>query len=201
VSGGAGDPIDLLRGRLGQTADPARDRGWVGLLAAAWPELDGSEQEAMAPHKLERLEDPVWKPPVLTFTVERHGGTVLGSSRADLQRWRVDLDARRADCQTRGFRQLRARGPAIALEPIAAELAAAVANREDDPRLQWSADRSVVRVLSSKALPAAPKQTTEGRLKRLRPMVEEALAGVGWRRRSQGGEWSGCYERAESNEL
>jgi hypothetical protein len=31
---------------------------------------------------LGRMEEVVWEPPILSFTVERHGGTVQGSSRA-----------------------------------------------------------------------------------------------------------------------
>jgi hypothetical protein len=33
-----------------------------------------------------------WNDPILAFTLEQHGGTVLGSSRADLERWIVNLN-------------------------------------------------------------------------------------------------------------
>jgi hypothetical protein len=44
-----------------------------------WADLEGASDEAMEPWKLGRMENPEWLPPVLTFVVERHGGTVLGS--------------------------------------------------------------------------------------------------------------------------
>ena len=60
----------------------------------------------MAGHKLiGRMENVEWHPPILTFLIERHGGTVLGSARAELQRWTVDLDRRTATCERVGHRQ------------------------------------------------------------------------------------------------
>jgi hypothetical protein len=46
-------------------------------LAACWDEFDGADAEGMDPDKLHgRMEDISWHPPVLSFTIERHGGTV-----------------------------------------------------------------------------------------------------------------------------
>ena len=54
------------------------------LLSEVWDDLGGSDC-GMAGHKLiGRMEHVEWNPPVLTFTIERHGGTVLGSTRAEL---------------------------------------------------------------------------------------------------------------------
>jgi hypothetical protein len=47
----------------------------------------------MTPNKIERIEEATWEDPIFTFVIERHGRTVHGSSRAELQRWTVDLDA------------------------------------------------------------------------------------------------------------
>jgi len=53
------------------------------LLAACWDEFAGSEAEGMAGYKLHgRVDDVHWDSPVLTFVIERHGETVLGSTRA-----------------------------------------------------------------------------------------------------------------------
>lgn len=52
----------------------------------------------MEAHKLlSRMEQIVWEPPVLTFVIARHGGMVLGSTRAELQHWAVDLNKMTAE--------------------------------------------------------------------------------------------------------
>jgi hypothetical protein len=66
------------------------------LIAAVWDDLSGDDG-GMEAHKLSRMENPIWNPPVLTFRIERHGGTVLGSSRAVVQEWTVDLERLTAD--------------------------------------------------------------------------------------------------------
>ena len=95
--------------------------GMCGLLREAWPDLEGSDQEGMAPYKLteDRIEKPAWEPPVLTFVIERHGGTAQGSSRADLQTWVVDLDAGTANPEITGRRQLRPMSPRLDVRAIA----------------------------------------------------------------------------------
>jgi hypothetical protein len=49
----------------------------------------------MAGYKLSRMKDATWNPPILEFTIERHGGTALGSTRASLQRWEINMDCER----------------------------------------------------------------------------------------------------------
>jgi hypothetical protein len=54
------------------------------ILASCWHEFDGANLNGMAGYKLRgRMEDVEWRPPILTFTDGRHGGTVPGSSRAE----------------------------------------------------------------------------------------------------------------------
>jgi hypothetical protein len=38
-----------------------------------------------------RAEELSWNPPILSFTIERHGATARGSSRAELHEWTVNL--------------------------------------------------------------------------------------------------------------
>ena len=46
----------------------------IHLLANCWHELEGAGETAMqARKKLDRAEDVSWNPPVLSFTIERHG--------------------------------------------------------------------------------------------------------------------------------
>jgi hypothetical protein len=55
---------------------------------------------------LYRAEDVAWTPPFLTFTLERHGGTVNGSSRAELHHWEVNIETGVATIVKVGRRQL-----------------------------------------------------------------------------------------------
>jgi hypothetical protein len=161
------------------------------LLARAWNELDGGDQESMHAGKLHRIETAEWQPPVLTFTIERHGGTVLGSTRAEVQTWAVNLDTATASIVGTTHRQLRSMAPRLNVEPIAREVAELIAEGADDPRLRWSADRSSVHVVASECLPPAYEQTMAGRRKRLWAALAAELQSKGWHPSAQ----RGRYER------
>lgn len=163
------------------------------LLKSHWDMFSGSDQEGMEAYKLQRMEHPEWHPPVLTFTVERHGRTALGSTRADLQRWDVDLDRGVAECQVIGYRQVYPREAPVDVKPVADEMVRLIIGGSRDDRLQWSAGGRV-RVLTGRIFPASfevPKQTLEGRRKRFVKAMEERLAPRGWQHR---GSW---WERKE----
>lgn len=59
------------------------------LLAAYWDELNGDDGGMEGYKLLGRMEAVVWKP-ILSFRIERHGGTVIGSSHRILWRRRHD---------------------------------------------------------------------------------------------------------------
>ena len=63
------------------------------LLAACWDDLEGGRVHGMNAGKLRRLEKAQWKPPTLEFLIERHGGTMMGSTRAELQLWEIHIEA------------------------------------------------------------------------------------------------------------
>src|SRR4051794_33633574 len=66
-------------------------------LADSWAAFEGHDAEDMTPEKLlGRMEQAEWSPPVLTLVIERHGRTCLGSSRADLHRWTINVIERTA---------------------------------------------------------------------------------------------------------
>jgi hypothetical protein len=65
-------------------------------LVKIWSSLDGSSDQNTFANKLGRLEQFTWAPPLITFVLERHGGTVNGSSRADVHTGEVDLEYRQA---------------------------------------------------------------------------------------------------------
>ncbi len=158
------DPVDVMRNHL-DTQGLGDRQAFAFLLASAWEHLSGSSETSMRSDKVARLEEPSWSLPLLTFTIERHGGAVVGSSGAELQRWCVNLDDRTADYTFLGFRQLTPARKPLDVTPIAHQIATAVVEGRDDPRLQWGRDRTSVRVLSTMAVNVdnASKETVDGR--------------------------------------
>ncbi|MGA2621986.1 MAG: hypothetical protein ABSF26_30665 [Thermoguttaceae bacterium] len=152
------------------------------LLEACWHGFWGSELQAMAPYKLRRMERVAWNPPILKFVVERHGGTMMGSSRAELQQWTVNLDTLTAGCQEIGHRQMSPMQPRLDVGQLADEIAGLIVSRADDARLKWG-DDGTDRVLIGKIIPAdsAVRQTPEGRRRRFGIALFGLLAGRGWR--------------------
>jgi len=150
------------------------------LLADVWPLLSGSDEHSMRAHKISRIESPSWAPPRLSFTIERHGGTVLGSKRAELQVWEVNLDDLTAQLVGGTYRQLVPNSPRLDIPKLAEEVARAVNENPDDPRLKWRPGEAVQPVLSRIIPSVGPKQTVEGRRRRLRDALPEAMAEVGW---------------------
>ncbi len=152
------------------------------LLADAWDEFQGGDEESIAGYKVRgRLERVEWKPPLLSFVIERHGRTCVGSTRADLS-----------------------------IQRLADEVAGRIVRGEPDERVYRSEDGSVHVVLgrvfpkgtgyqqtvlprhenSSLISPIRPENCLaplirlsekECRRKRLRQAVTERLEQNGWR--------------------
>jgi hypothetical protein len=147
------------------------------LLAECWEEFQGCDQENMTANKLFRMEDVHWQPPLLKFVLERHGGTVHGSSRAELHTWELNLDTRVAGCAGGRYRQLTPRQAVLDTHPIAKEIAQLIIGGKADERLKWNPD-GTVRVLMAEILPtgSVPKQTLNARRTRLRNQLDELLS-------------------------
>jgi hypothetical protein len=151
------------------------------LLAEVWDDLGGDEG-GLTGHKLiDRMENVEWHRPILTFLIERHGGTVFGSTRADIQRWTVDLDRQTATCERTSQRQLSPVARRVDVGPIADEVAARIVDGEADERLSWLGDGRV-RVEVGKILPVQSgyKQTIQDRRRRLREALIQRLGPMGW---------------------
>jgi len=178
---GNADPIAPLRQYLErQPAGPLDNEDVLGLLVECWDAFEGTRETNMQPDKLYRLEKPEWHPPELSFQIERHGATVMGSSRAALYKWIINLETRQASCVNAGHRQLRPMDERLDVKPIARSLAEAIMSGEDDPRLRRNSDGSV-RVKIGDVIPETNKQTTAGRRKRLRTELSVLLREKGWR--------------------
>jgi len=98
----------------------------IKLLGDCWLDLEGANETSMKDWKLSRVEDLSWNPPVLSFTIERHGATVLGSTRAELHEWTVNLSLATAHCARRGYRQLVPMARRLDVKSIAARVCDAV---------------------------------------------------------------------------
>jgi len=176
----SGEDIDRLRDHLAQL-DPGRltdhDKA-ISLLQASWGQFDGCFSQNTTVDKLDRAEDVAWNPPCLSFTLERHGGTAQGSSRAELYRWEVDLDTKTASCGTAGHRQMRPQDKRLDVCPLAAEIAAIMLGDRADHRIKRFLDGHVNLLISS-IIPHSNAQTTKSRRERFRLALTEAL-GSDW---------------------
>ena len=153
----------------------------VRLLAEEWKSLQGSEAGGMQADKLfGRCEKLTWQPPFLTFVIERHGGTVNGSTRGELQHWKIDVFSRAAVIVKSGHRQLYQMGSRFDVKGPAREIADAVINQKDSPSLKWYPDGRV-HVIAKTLLPeGAFNRTDQGRRKKLKAELELLLAPHGW---------------------
>jgi hypothetical protein len=141
----------------------------------------------MADYKLRRMEGPSWDPPRLSFKIDRHGGTCMGSSRAEVQSWKVNLDTGTAECDYAGHRQLRKTHPKLEVEPIADGLIELIVAGRSDARLKWLEAGRRVRILIGRVPPETDdrgrplaKDTVASRRRRMARALEARLRVVGW---------------------
>ena len=152
------------------------------LLGEAWDELDGSQDYNTKYWKLYgRVEQQTWNSPILTFVLERHGATVMGSSRAYLHRWTVDLQKKSATCDPYfRRRQLYPMAKRFDAKKPAQEVAEAILGGADDARILWKEDKKLVEVLISRFVGGSNSQTVSSRRQRFRSALEPLLASGGW---------------------
>jgi hypothetical protein len=151
-------------------------------LADCWDQIDGSAAGGMTASKLlGRIEDLSWHPPHLTFTIERHGGTVLGSSRAERQRWDVNLETSTAVCSRPGHRQLTPMAPRLDVRPLARATVASILGRQPAEGLRWARD-GTVRVQIGCIIPtgSAVGPTLAGCRRRFWKALDDELIHAGW---------------------
>ena len=164
----------------GEVPDP---HGLDLFLADHWDQFEGSGDGGMEAYKLRgRMEQVRWEPPILRFVIERHGGTVCGSTRADLQHWAVDIDAGTAEITKTGHRQLYSMAPRLSIKGMAGEIAQAILNGTDENRIAKSPNGTVT-IRTSAIFPADSgyKRTIQSRRKRLCEHVAVLLEPHGWK--------------------
>jgi hypothetical protein len=153
------------------------------LLAACWHEFRGGDAGMTGQKLLGRMEEVVWEPPILTFKIERHGGTVHGSSRAELQHWEVNLRQETAIIVKHGHRQMKPMAQRIYIKPLVNRLLEAIRTGSETELVSRHGDGTVaVRTTAIFPTGSAVRMTLEGRRKRLREGVAGALLQEGWQR-------------------
>lgn len=178
------NPLELVKQHLaplppGLIADPAELNR---LLADCWDDVVGDDGGMEAHKLLNHLETVAWNPPILSFVIERHGGTVLGSTRAELQHWQIDVDKTTKTLFGLGRRQLYPKQKGLDVGPLADEIANLVLDHAEDDRLRWYPDGRVKVLLGNIAdlVPgSAFKQTLAGRRGRFREALRERLGAGG----------------------
>lgn len=155
------------------------------LLADAWDyfEIDGDDG-GIGADKLQanRVEQPEWDGTIVSFLIERHGGTCAGSTRADVQRWEVELDRRTASWLPQSPRQVKPMRAGWDASPVADEIIRMIARKETHPGIRWRGD-GTVRLTYIRFLPddGAPNQTVRDRRKRLIDATVNRARERGWK--------------------
>jgi hypothetical protein len=153
------------------------------LLAASRDEFTGDDGGMEGNKLLGRMEDVTWQPPKLTFSIERHGGTVMGSTRAELQHWEVNVEKKTAVIVKCGHRQLKPMAKRIYIKPLVESILAAIASGSGNELVEKHED-GTFSLNTTLIFPtgSAVKMTLEGRRKRLREAVASVLLKEGWQR-------------------
>ena len=161
------------------------------LVEGCWDELVGSRDTKMAVWKICRdngAEDLKWAPPILSFSIDRHGGVVLGSKRAERQIWTLNLDTATASPHISGYRQLWPNSPKLDVAPYVTAICeaarrgpASASDLIDRGIVEWIGDDEF-RVKHSILIPNnGPNQTISGRRKRFRNKLKIGMEAIGWK--------------------
>lgn len=151
------------------------------LLADCWSQFSGDHGGMSGDKLIGRMESVGWNAPFLTFTIERHGGTVMGSTRAELQHWSINMDDATVELVHVGHRQLQPTADRVSVTELAADIVQQILYGDDLDHLKWEDDGSV-HVIMGRLFPPSSgcKQTVHGRQRRLRKALAEQLEPHWW---------------------
>jgi len=185
--------LNLLRRALEAIPNGPAPEGVRSLLQDAWPEIIGSEQHKTTADKLSRIENLRWDRPILSFTIERHGGTVMGSTRAELHDWEVNVETGQARCGAGRYRQVGKRAAKLDVRTLVDEVIRLVESGADSPKLKWLSPIRF-RMYAAQFIPdEGPQETIRRRRKRFSVALQEELKSLGWFKVS--GKSSHVYEK------
>jgi hypothetical protein len=165
------------------TSGPIRDsKKLERLLAPVWEDFTATEGGMEGCKLHDRMEQVIWSPPDLTFSIERHGSLCQGSTRAEVQHWRISIEVTSAILEGTTHRQTKPMSPRLDACSKAKEIVAAVQDaRQDVEFLKWTGE-GMVRVLMVKLVPpdSGFKQTRQDRRKQLREELSKLMPLGGW---------------------
>jgi hypothetical protein len=122
-----------------------------------------------------------WQSPNLLFTLERHGGTVNGSSRASLHHWQVDTNNWIACIIKKGHRQLKKQAKKVYAKQKCIEILDIITQLKDHIWIKWAPDHTQARLFITYVVPDDGKQRTiSGRRKRIKEELPKYLEPEGW---------------------
>lgn len=113
----------------------------------------------------------------VNFSIERHGRTTMGSPYADVDDWVVDLAAKTAWIAGTTPRLIGKRSQPIDVAAVVTTILDALKN-EDATIVDRTKDGRL-RIKIKAVIPDGGKETTQGRKKRIRKALNEALAHEG----------------------
>lgn len=171
---------DLKQKFLDFPEGPITDWKFISSIGEHWHLFEGSSFTAMNSGKFDRVESPMKKGDTLIFEIERHGGTVNGSSRAIVYTWSVDFDKFAATVMKESFRQLKPISKKYDPTGDVDSILNLIVSNKDDDRLLWNQKRDACRVLSSKIVRGNSQKTLSGRSKRFAAALSTKLLEIGW---------------------
>jgi hypothetical protein len=153
------------------------------ILASSCHDFEYSNQENMKAGELKNreIEEVEWKPPTLSFTIQRYRVTLLGSATSERQRWAVNVDTKETLCYNAGSGQTTPSQPPLNVEPIVKEVVRLIKNHQKTEWLKWQNDGSV-HVVMGKVFPVSTNLNKHLRWQRerFRTKVEESLTTACW---------------------
>jgi hypothetical protein len=149
--------------------------------------INGFRQEAMEPRKINRAKSiEIVDEKTIRFSIERHGGTALGSKYATIQEWTINVAEGTAECSEVGRRRIEPLEPSITKVQLA-ELAQNLFDRVEgndhkDPRIRWLEDgRITIRIGRCIPSEGVAKLTVEGRRRRFKESLRAEAQLRGWK--------------------
>jgi len=106
---------------------------------------------------------------------------MLGSKKAELQEWEVDVNQGETSCLQTKYRQKYKRSPPLKTKPWAEKVGKLIVKCQDNKKLKWYDNKTTVRVIIGEIIPDdMAKETVAGRRKRFRRDLTEYLKSYGW---------------------
>ena len=163
--------------------------GLFQLVVASWDEFSGSAETENGGSKNlagRRSEGRHLEPAVFVFYYRAPWNDRAGSTRAEKQLWKLNLDSRTADHQQIGFRQLRPRAPRVDVRGPADEVSKAVQEGPSSTSrlvsngvVVWKNDDELT-VFHGRIIGGNYQQTVSGRRRRFIADLKPKLKIFGW---------------------